>query len=203
MKRAGLVFAVVGLACWAHAQTLGFELRLGAAGVFNKTSTSSDGTRTLTPTNSLEILGSIRWRFSRIHSLELNLGHTYNSEIYAVPPDSFRIAASVFEYSGAYLFSPFSTKKFEPFVFAGGGALRFSPQSTLIDGNTASLGAASQTSLAFLYGGGTEYRLWRVFRLRAEYRGLLYRNPDFTISRLFTGSRGHMAEPSLAVVAKF
>ena len=203
MKAAGLVLTVVGFASMAHAQTPRFEVRLGVAGVFNKTSTSSDGTRTLMPTDSLEILGSVRWRFNRMHSVELNIGHTRNSQIYTVASDTFRITASVAEYSGAYVFSPFATKKLEPFVFGGAGGLRFSPHSTLIDGSTASFGAVKQTSLAFLYGGGTDYRLWRAFGLRLEYRGLIYKNPDFSISRLFTGSRGHMAEPSVGIVAKF
>src|SRR5262245_2876990 len=194
MKAAGLVLTVVGLALLAQAQASHLEVRLGASGVLNRTSTSGDGTRRLKPTNSLAILGSIRWRFNRMHSVELNIGHTDNSQIYTVAPNTFRITTTVGEYSGAYLFSPFAAKRLEPFVFGGAGGLRFSPKSTLIDGNTASFGARSQTSLAFLYGGGTQYHLWRALSLRLEYRGLIFKNPDFSISRLFTGARGHMAE---------
>lgn len=203
MKAARLVLTVVGLASMAHAQASHLEVRLGVAGAFNRMSTSTDGTRGLKPTNSLDILGSVRWRFNRMHSLELNVGHTNNSQIYAVAPDTFRITATVTEYSGAYVFSPFAARRFEPFVFGGAGGLHFNPKTTLIDGSPASFGAVSQTSLAFLYGGGTEYRLWRLFSLRLEYRGLIYKNPDFSISRLFTGSRGHIASPSAGIVAKF
>ena len=203
MKRAGLVLTVLWLASMAHAQGLPFEVRLGVAGVFPNTSSSSDGTRTLKPTRSLDILGGVRWRFHGRHSLELTIARTSNSQIYTVPPDSFRIASTVTEYSGAYVFSPLAIRKFEPYVLAGAGGLHFSPESTMIDGFAASFGARSQTSLAFVYGGGTNYRLWRIFGLRLEYRGLIHKNPDFSINRLFTGSRGHMALPSVALVVKF
>ena len=203
MKRAGLVLTVLGCVSMAHAQGLPLEVRLGVAGVFPNTSTSSDGTRTLKPTSSLDILGGVRWRFHARHSLELTIGHTTNSQIYTVPPDTFRIATTVTEYSGAYVFSPLTIGKFEPFVLGGAGGLRFSPESTLVNGFAASFGAASQTSLAYVYGGGTDYRLWRILGLRLEYRGLIYKNPDFSIHRLFTGARGHMALPSLALVVKF
>jgi opacity protein-like surface antigen len=203
MKRTGLVVTVLGFASLAHAQALPFEVRLGVAGVFPNTSTSSDSTRTLKPTSALAILGGFRWRFHARHSLELTIAHTTNSQIYTVPPDRFRIATTVNEYSGAYIFSPFTIGKFEPFVLGGAGALHFSPESTSINGSAASFGAASQTSLAYVYGGGTNYRLWRIFGLRLEYRGLIYKNPDFSINRLFTGTRGHMALPSVALVVKF
>jgi outer membrane immunogenic protein len=203
MKRAGLVVTVLGFASLAHAQGLPFEVRLGVAGVFPNTSASSDGTRTLKPTSSLDILGGVRWRFHGRHSLELTIAHTTNSQIYTVPPDRFRIASTVTEYSGAYVFSPLTVGRFEPFLLGGAGGLRFSPESTSINGFAASFGAASQTSLAFVYGGGTNYRVWRIFGLRLEYRGLIYKSPDFSINRLFTGARGHMALPSAALVVKF
>ena len=203
MKAAALVLTLVGLAAMANAQLGRLEVRLGVAGVFNRTAISSDGARRLEPTDSLDFLGSVRWHFSAMHSLEVNIGHTDNSQIYSLSPNVFRITTTVTEYSGAYVLSPRRGNRFEPFVFAGAGGLRFSPKNTLIDGLPALFGATSQTSLAFLYGGGTEYRLWRVFNLRLEYRGLIYRNPDFSITPLFTGSRGHMAEPAAGIVVKF
>jgi opacity protein-like surface antigen len=83
------------------------------------------------------------------------------------------------------------------------GGLRFSPGNTYIDGFQASLGAVSETSLAFLYGGGVDYQLWRRLKLRLQYRGFLYRNPDFNVPPLFTGARGHIAEPSLGLAFNF
>ena len=67
-----------------------------------------------------------------------------------------------------------------------------------------------QTELAYLYGAGVDYRLpWR-FALRLQYRGLLYKAPDFKVNPITgsavnfsTGSKGHMAEPSIGLVFRF
>ena len=72
-----------------------------------------------------------------------------------------------------------------------------------INGNSSQFGAYRQTSLAFLYGGGADYRLWRRLWVRAQYRGLIFRAPDFGVSDLFISAKGHMAEPSLGLVVKF
>jgi hypothetical protein len=120
------------------------------------------------------------------------------------------------------MFSPFPTSKFQPFVLAGGGALIFSPSSTWVffpnlpdnmpDRVEVNLGASKQTQLAFLYGVGVDYKLPRFSRLslRMQYRGFLYKAPDFNVNQnsgsqvnFFTGARGHMAEPSIGFVFRF
>jgi opacity protein-like surface antigen len=179
------------------------EVSVNGAGVFTKTVTSTNGVISNTPTKSLAVVGSVRYHFTPMHSVELSLGHTNNSQVFVVSPDSYRIATSILEYSGSYVFSPFATKKWEPFLLGGIGGLRFSPGNTYIDGFQAALGAVQQTSLAFVYGGGADYRLWRQLRLRLEYRGFLYKTPDFNVQPLFTGARGHIAEPSIGIAFKF
>ena len=208
MRKAGLAIRTLlvwaTLASAARAQDLQrIELSVNAAGAFSKTTKSTNGVVTNTPTNSVAILGSVRYHFTRMHSLELSFGHTNNSQVFDVPPDSYRITTSITEYSGAYVFSPFATKKWEPFLLGGVGGLRFSPGNTFIDGFQAALGTVQQTSLAFLYGGGADYHLWRQLKLRLQYRGFLYRSPDFNFAPLFTGARGHIAEPSIGLAARF
>jgi len=198
------VATIFALVSFAPAQDVGrFDLSVGVAGGFSKSSTSRDGGVTLKPTNSYEILGTFRFRFNRMHALEANFGHSMNSQVFVLPPNNFRVQATVTEYSGAYVFSPFQAGRTEPFLFGGAGALRFNPGTTYIDGFQAAFGAAQQTSLAFLYGGGADYRFWRVFALRLQYRGLIYKAPDFGVQSLFTGAKGHMAEPSIGLVMKF
>jgi hypothetical protein len=75
--------------------------------------------------------------------------------------------------------------------------------------------ASQQTKPAFLYGGGLDYRVFsRIplirrssltnhLALRLQYRGLLYKAPDFKVQNLFTGARGHTAEPTIGLVVKF
>ena len=203
MKAAALVLSVLALASWAGAQEEHFAVRVSAAGVFNRTANSNDGTVTLKPTSSLAFVGGLRFRFTPRQSLEINIGRTHNSQLFTVAPNTFRITTGVAEYTGAYVLSPFSGKRWEPFIFGGAGALRFRPNTTYIDGFQASFGAASETALAFLYGVGAMYQVIGPLGLRLEYRGLIYKEPDFKIPRLFTAAHGHMAEPALGIVFRF
>ena len=148
-----------------------------------------------------------------------NYGRAKNSQIYQ-SIDNFHVLTNISEYTGAYVFSPFRKSKFEPFVFAGGGWLTFSPRTTWVffpplannvpNNIQVELGAVKQSELAVLYGVGTDYKLpWR-FAVRLQYRGLFYREPDFKVDSgsgssvsFFTGARGHMAEPSIGIVFRF
>jgi opacity protein-like surface antigen len=205
MRSAGLVLTLFALTCIASAQEQNrFDFSINGAGVFSKTTTSSNRTVTDKPTKSLEFIGTFRLHLRPKHALEVNLGRTRNSQIFSVPPNSFRVLSSITEFTGDYVFTPFSLRKFQPFLFAGGGALHFTPGNTYVDTFQFSFGAASQTSLAFLYGAGVDYPIWRILALRLQYRGLLYKEPDFRVPSLFfTGAKGHMAEPSVGIVVKF
>ena len=205
MRTAGLVMTMLGFACLLSAQESNrVDFSISGAGVFSKTSSSNNGSVTDAPTKSVAYIGSVRYHFASKHALEANVGHTTNSQIFSMSSTSFRVISSITEFSAAYVFSPCSCKKLQPFVFAGGGALRFSPGNTYIDTFPASFGASAQTALAFLYGGGADYHLWRKLTLRLGYRGLIYKVPDFTVPAfLFTGAKGHMAEPTAGIVVKF
>ena len=198
------IAVVVALAGIVSAQDEGhFDASLGYGGAFSKTATSSNGAITLKPTNSGAFLATVRFRFNRVHGLEGNIGHMNNSQLYSISPDTFRVQGGVTEYSGAYVINLFQRDRLEPFLFAGAGALRFNPGNTYIDGNPSTISVTKQTSLAFLYGGGADYRFWRVLALRLQYRGLLYKEPDFGIPNFFTGVHGHMAAVSAGIVFKF
>ena len=206
MKKGQIVAVAVVLAtaaAAAHAQK-GIEAGLSGAGVWSKSTNSSTGTISDSPTKSVAIFGTVGYHFNKHHAIQLNLGHTNNSQIFSVAPDTYRVMTGILEYTGAYVFSPFQSKHFEPFLLAGGGGLRFTVGNTYIDSVQATLGANSRTSLAFLYGVGTDYKIFSHLGLRLQYRGLIYRNPDYGVPSLFyTGAKGHMAEPSVGLVVKF
>jgi opacity protein-like surface antigen len=180
-----------------------FDVGLAYSGVFSKTSAPSTGTVSLKPTTAGAVLGSVRYHFNHTHGVEVNFGHTSNSQVYSVPPDTFRVNAGITEFTAAYVLSPFHASRMDPFLFAGGGALRFNPGNQYIDGSRSSLGAASQRPLAVLYGAGLDYRLWKALAVRVQYRGLFYKAPDFHVPSLFTGVYTHMAEPTVGFVIKF
>jgi opacity protein-like surface antigen len=198
----GAVFAL--LAGISAAQNVGhFDAAASFGGVLGVNSSNGIGDVRVEPTNSALLLGSFRFRFNRTHGLVFNYGRTNDSQIFVLPPDNYRVETKIIEYSGAYVISPFHFDKLEPFFFAGGGALRFSPGKTYIDGFESPFGAASQTSTAFLYGAGVDYPVWKRFGLRLQYRGLLFHEPTFHLQQFITGSLGHMPELSVGVVFNF
>ena len=198
------VATILGICAAAAQAQIGVDVALSGAGVFSKTVTSSTSSISDSPTKSVAVLGTVRYHFKPRHAVEVNFGHTKNSQIFTVPPDTFRVMTGISEFTGAYVFTPFASEKWQPFLLAGGGGLRFSVGNTYIDTIPGSFGTAGQTSLAFLYGVGTDYRIWSHLGLRLQYRGLVYRNPDFGVaSRFYTGAKSHMAEPALGIVVKF
>jgi opacity protein-like surface antigen len=95
---------------------------------------------------------------------------------------------------------PFRVHKLLPYVLGGGGALIFSPTNNL--GGFVP-GADTQAQGAFVYGGGADYGITRHLSLRAEYRGFVYKVPDFGLSNLSTDGWTHTALPSAGLVVRF
>jgi outer membrane immunogenic protein len=193
-----------------------WDVNLGYAGVFTKQS-SGNGT-VLDPTNSGAFLVTGRWRFSEHSSLIVNYSHTADSQVYFASPLTIRIHTTIGEYSGAYVFSFHQSEKVEPFVFVGAAALVFYPSynGNYINGVQSYIPATQQTKPAGLYGGGIDWRIFsslplihqspllsKHLALRLQYRGLIYKAPSFNVQNLFTGARGHLAEPSVGIVIKF
>jgi opacity protein-like surface antigen len=67
----------------------------------------------------------------------------------------------------------------------------------------AGTGAERQTRGAFVYGGGANFRVTNHFGIRAEYRGLAYKVPDFGISTINLDKFTHLAQPSVGFVFRF
>lgn len=224
LKQAVIIFAsAVFLTVVAAAQDDGhFDASFNGGVVLTK---QADGNGIAqSATDGSNIFGTIRLKFNDKHSLEFTLGHAKNSQIYQTSFD-FHVVDSITEYSFAYRYNLFRKGKFEPFLLGGGGALRFSPNSTWVflpqidingvtvpNNQQVNVGAGKQTEFAVLYGGGVDYTLPRFsrFALRLQYRGLVYSVPDFKVNsssggliNFFTGSRSNMAEPSLGLVFRF
>jgi opacity protein-like surface antigen len=195
----------------AFAQKVGhFDVSASAAEMFPKSSTGNGTTDT--PTISFAQLGTFRYRRSFRNSIIANYGRTSQSQVYSVGENQFQVLGKVIEYSGAYVLNLFpEEKKFETFVLAGGGELSFVPGATFITTPFGQPGYSYQVPLhtvgqkeaAFLYGGGIDYPVRHHWALRMQYRGLLYRAPDFSGPGFFTGAHGHIAETAGGVVFRF
>ncbi|MGA7382626.1 MAG: hypothetical protein WBX03_17375 [Terriglobales bacterium] len=225
LKRAAIVAAatIVLISFFLASTALGqdgrFDASINGGEVF--TNTASGNSVVQSATAGLNVFGTLRYKFKSKHSLLFNYGRSRNSQTYQ-SGDNFHVLNSISEISGAYMFSPMPNSKFQPFFLAGGGALIFSPSSTwvvfpnlpdnVMDRVQVNLGASSQTELAFLYGLGVDYKLpwFSRLSLRFQYRGFLYKAPDFKVDQnagsqvnFFTGGKEHMAEPSIGFVYRF
>jgi len=218
LKKAGLAVALlVSLSSVSFGQDGHYDASVNVFAVFTKNSSGDNINQSATIGSGG--VASFRFRFKPKHSLLVNYGRAKNSQIYHTF-DDFHVLTNISEYTAAYAYSPFRKGKFEPFVFAGGGWVTFSPRSTWVffpplpndvpNNIQIDLHAAKQGELTVVYGFGTDYQLpWR-FALRLQYRGLFYREPDFKVDSsagssvsFFTGALGHMAEPSIGLVFKF
>jgi len=226
LKRAGIALAATiflasfFLASTALGQDGRFDASINGGEVF--TNTASGNSVLQGATAGPTIFGTFRYKFKSKHSLIFNFGRSKNSQTYETIGRNFHVLSSISEITGAYVFTPLPNRTFEPFFLAGGGALVFSPNSTWVvfpdlpnnvpDRVQVNLGASSQTELAFLYGLGVDYKLpwFSRLSLRLQYRGFLYKAPDFKVDQnsgstvnFFTDGRQHMAEPSIGFVFRF
>ena len=179
------------------------DISISVTGDFS--SESQGNSVTQNPSDSIGGLATYRFKINKLSSVEANFGLTRNTQYYATrsvltgEPTFFSIQTNVSEATADYVFTPWKSGRVSPFLLAGAGALIFNPT-----GNTFGT-SASDTEIkgAFSYGGGVDYRLRRNIALRLQYRGLVYKAPDFYVSGLSTGTVANLAEPSVGLVFRF
>lgn len=201
MKKNWLGLAIGLIAVTSLAQENRYDIGLGISEVFSRT--SSGNNTTLSPTTSPGFWATGRVRFTAHSAISLTYGVTTNSQKYFSSPFTYRIQGRVSEFGGAYVFSFHESARLEPFLFGGAAALVFNPKTTTLNDVSATIPAVRQTKPALVYGAGADYRVRGWLAVRIQYRGLVYKAPDFGVQNLFTGGYGHLAEPSAGVVVKF
>lgn len=200
MKRSLITaLALVLLAASAAiAQEVRNEVNVQGTGFFTRDTDKNGIART--NTNSGGLLAGYRFRINRWISAEAEYGFTRNTQTFA-GTSTGRIQSDIHAATGAAVINlPLGIGRFSPYVLAGGGALTFRP--------TENAGgfvprADTETQGAFLYGGGTDYALSRQFSLRLEYRGFVYKAPDFSLAGLKNDNWTHTAQPSAGIVVRF
>ena len=186
----------------AFAQEGRSDLAVSAIGVFPK-QVNGNGVQQ-DATNSGGFLISYNYRFRAHQSIEGNYAYTRDTQYYTIVGTTIgpftAQQTNVHEITAAYVLDGGRERKLDPFLLAGGGALVFDPTTNFTN---STFGSTNQTTGAFLYGFGLNYRLARGFGLHLQYRGLIYKAPDFGISDISTGSWTHAAEPSIGVTFRF
>jgi opacity protein-like surface antigen len=151
---------------------------------------------------SAGVVGTFHQQFSRWLGYNVNVGYTRFTENYSyvnayipsAPPSTASgsaftrgsIGTNVVETTIAMVTQGPRTRRLTTFAQFGGGGLFFVPFTQPDTYN-------SQVRPAMIFGVGMNYRLSEHLGIRAEYRGLFYKSPDFAadlypgpVPRLFT-----------------
>jgi len=190
---------VILLTLGALAQESRSEISLQGTGFFTKDTNGQGISRTSTDTGGF--LVGYRYHINRWLAAEGDYGFDRNTQKYFGSFGQSRVQANVHTVTGDLVLQlPLPIRRLSTYALAGGGSLVFDPT----DNSGGSVpGAGSQGRGAFLYGAGADYALTRHFSLRAEYRGFVYKDPDFGLRALNTNSWTHTAQPSAGIVFHF
>ncbi len=181
----------------AVAQESRSEISVQGTGFFTKDSTGQGIRQKATDTGGF--LVGYRYNLNRWLAAETNYGFARNTQEYS-SLGSPGIQSDVHQFTGGLVFKLPHPGLFRvnPYLLAGGGALLFNPRD-----NSLVAGAETQARGAFVYGGGADFLLSRHFSLRTEYRGLVYKSPDFGLSSLNNDAVTHTAQPSAGIAFRF
>jgi opacity protein-like surface antigen len=159
--------------------------------------TSGNGV-TDNPTNSLGVLAQVRQSFRPWLGYEISYSYTRYSERYNTI--LYSVQNNVHEASGAYLLQgpKLPILGLQPFASVGVGGLLFLP--TTVGGQR----YHQQWRTPFIYEIGVNYPvLTSHLGLRFQYRGLIYKAPDYGVPLLTTGSTRQTSEPSVGAYLRF
>ena len=199
MLVAGLFASLLFASSSTAQELLRNEVSVQGTGFLTKDS-EGNGIRQHT-TDSGGLLASYRFHFNSWLAADGSYGYTRNALRNLTSAGVFNVQSNVHLATGALvLTSPRMFYGLSPYALAGVGALTFDPT-----GNSGGffLGSDSQTKAAFVYGGGADINLTRRFALRFQYRGLVYKRPDFGLASLNSDATTHTAQPSAGFVIRF
>jgi opacity protein-like surface antigen len=199
-----LVGFVAVIATLALSSTSGFaqveqpsQVSFQGIGLFTKS--SNDQTPSHDASNSGGFLVGYSYQFNKWFGAEGNYGYTRNTQNYLTLGGSSSLQANFHEVTGALVAHiPVNARRIRPYVLGGGGALVWDPTDKFVVN-----GAERQTRGTFVYGGGANFDITKNFGLRTEYRGLVYKVPDFGVNSLNLDKFTHLAQPSLGFFVRF
>ena len=172
------------------------QVNFQGTGLFTKNSTTPSGSHSAQDSGGL--LVGYSYQFSKWAGVEGNYGYTRNTQNYLGSFGQSSIRANTHEVTGSFVFHiPARIRNVRPYALAGGGALVFDPVNNL------QANIDRQTKGTFVYGGGANFDVTRNFGIRAEYRGLVFKTPDFNVNALNLDKVTHLAQPSIGFFVRF
>ena len=175
------------------------ELSLQGTGFLTKDSQGRGVAQHTTDTGGFMV--GYRYHFNEWLAAEANYSYARNTQFNLTPSGPFNVQSNVHEATASLVVTPpISVARLHPYFLSGSGALVFDPT-----GNAGGVvpGARRQAKAAFVYGGGADYDVTKHLSLRLEYRGLVYKRPDFELSTLNSDVTAHTAQPSAGIAIRF
>jgi len=182
----------------SSAQEVRNEVTVQGSGFFQKQTTS--GGITNEPTNSGGVMAGYRFNLKNWLAVEGDYDYFRNHESFLSNNGTSFTPLNVHAATGTASvklpsFKMPAVKIVSPFVLAGGGAMFFVPRGGSVSNE--------QTRGAFVYGGGIDVPMAKHIALRAQYRGFVYKTPDFEMASLKVDKYTHSAVPSAGLVFTF
>jgi len=199
MLFAGLFVALLLTSSSMAQELLRNEVSVQGTGFLTK---DSEGNRIRQQTtDSGGLLVSYRYHFNRWLAADGSYGYTRNTLQNFTSTSAFNVQANTHQITGALVVaSPRTFFGLSPYALVGAGALTFDPITPPVG---ILLFTELQTKAAFIYGGGADINLTRRFALRFQYRGLVYKRPDFGLASWKSNATAHSAQPSAGFVIRF
>ena len=153
-------------------------------------------------TTGFGLLGSYRYLVTPHIALEANYGYDRDIFKFASNVNNARVHTQFQEGSAEAVYSAFAFHNFYPFIEGGIGGYLF---GIINDNKTNFPGLKSNTEIGVPYGGGVAYELSPSFDIRAEYRGIVVKAPDFSAPSGFThtGRYTNISNPVIGVAYHF
>jgi outer membrane immunogenic protein len=198
MKKTLLLFLLLPfMAVASQAQESRQDISLSVTGLFPPFITGNDVQQT--GTYGLGGLVSYRYMLTPRSGLEVNYQYAQNAQKYYTSFNNVRVHDRMQEFSAAYVLNQ-TFKNWNPFLEAGPGGFIFTP---LDDASTTQLDVKQQTILGAMYGGGVAYEISPSWDIRAEYRGLLMKTPNFGLTPQKTGRFYNVYNPVVGIAYHF
>lgn len=171
-----LLFLLAVSAAAGRAQESRQDISLSGTGIMEPFMASSTDVQVHSNAGYGALL-SYRFMLTPTSALEVNYGIDYQNVMRYIVSNTniVKITSRDQEISAAYVRS-FVFRKWNPFVEGGPAAVIFLP---IRNSGTTSIDVKQQTTIAGMFGAGFAYEVSPSFDIRAEYRGIVTKVPNF------------------------
>ncbi len=145
------------------------------------------------------VLASYRYMVTPRSALEVNYQWAQYYTNFKTSTLNNDVHTRMQEISAAYVLN-FHFRNLNPFAEAGVGGFMF---SGLDSSGTTRFGPKRTTNIGALYGGGIAYELSPSFDIRAEYRGIIVKAPNFGFSDFDTKRYYNISAPAVGIAYHF